>query len=635
MKRRNKIQYHFIIPIFFCISMSMVIVFVYVYHLITSHNKQLIQNNISNITNSIAKSQKEIENYCLSHASLFSRSPEVQKAYEIALSGNINDGSDPKAEEARKILAAYFNPIANSYQDLTDGKRYGLHFHLPSGRSLLRVWKRLNQNQSDDISGFRETVKTISNEHKVIKGIEIGRGGFAIRALVPVINSTGAYLGSVEMLSDYLPLINNAINSEIDNLTVLMNRDKLSIATSLANTEKHPIINNDYVLVATTAKQFKPEAFANKAFIDSCKSGQTEIEHNNQYLTGIPVKDYKDKQIGIIIYSQDISSYNKALTTSQIYIIAGALFLYVLLLLVIYKVTLKITKPLNEIIDGLNNITNNVTLSAEQVSNAAKSLADMSVQQAASIEEISAATEELTTMTNENAENANNANNYSSGAKGKTGHGVSAMQKMNDVIIKIEASSHETARVVNVINEIAFQTNLLALNAAVEAARAGEAGKGFAVVAEEVRNLALRSAEAAQSSSKLIAESVSNAGNGVSSADEVKNILEEINTSITNTSDLVNKIATATNENAHGIDHINQAISHMDQATQGNASNAEESASAAEELTRQAQKMKNLVNQLLFIATGEKNADDVAAFSKPIKPQEEINQDDFDNEFIM
>ena len=93
---------------------------------------------------------------------------------------------------------------------------------------------------------------------------------------------------------------------------------------------------------------------------------------------------------------------------------------------------------------------------------------------------------------------------------------------------EIQKSSDETAKIIKVIDEIAFQTNLLALNAAVEAARAGEAGKGFAVVAEEVRNLAMRSAEAAKNTANMIEESVKNSKNGVDIASEVGKVLEEI-----------------------------------------------------------------------------------------------------------
>jgi methyl-accepting chemotaxis protein len=210
----------------------------------------------------------------------------------------------------------------------------------------------------------------------------------------------------------------------------------------------------------------------------------------------------------------------------------------------------------------------------------------------------------MSSMTRQNADNAQQANTLAGEARKAADKGTEAMTRMNSAIADIQKSSDQTAKIIKVIDEIAFQTNLLALNAAVEAARAGEAGKGFAVVAEEVRNLAMRSAEAAKNTSELIAESVKNSGNGVEIAGEVATILDEIVGGIGKTTDLVAEIAAASQEQAQGISQVNTAVTQMDKVTQQNAANAEESASASEELSSQAEQLNEMVAELTQLVGG-------------------------------
>ena len=263
-----------------------------------------------------------------------------------------------------------------------------------------------------------------------------------------------------------------------------------------------------------------------------------------------------------------------------------------------------VIRTLKQVIDGLTEGSEQVASASGQVSSASQSLAEGSTEQAAGLEETSSSLEEMSSMTKQNADNAQQANTLASEARKAADAGTGSMQKMNQAIEEIQKSSDETAKIIKVIDEIAFQTNLLALNAAVEAARAGEAGKGFAVVAEEVRNLAMRSAEAAKNTANMIEESVKNSKNGVDIANEVSKVLEEIVSGIGKTSELVGEIAAASSEQAQGIDQVNTAMAQMDKVTQQNAANAEESASASEELSAQAEQMNEIVDQLATLVGG-------------------------------
>ena len=189
-------------------------------------------------------------------------------------------------------------------------------------------------------------------------------------------------------------------------------------------------------------------------------------------------------------------------------------------------------------------------------------------------------------MTKQSAANALEGNSLAEAARVATERGVASMGELSGAIEAIKQSSDQTAKIVKTIDEIAFQTNLLALNAAVEAARAGEAGKGFAVVAEEVRALAMRSAEAAKTTSELIEGSVEKANGGVGLGQAVVERLGEIDQQVKKVREVVAEISASGEQQAQGIAQINVAVEQMNGVTQQMAANSEESAAAAEELAQ-------------------------------------------------
>nr|WP_101103150.1 methyl-accepting chemotaxis protein [Macromonas bipunctata] len=234
----------------------------------------------------------------------------------------------------------------------------------------------------------------------------------------------------------------------------------------------------------------------------------------------------------------------------------------------------KMAGVITEVLQAADALAN----ASEQVSVTAQSLSQASSEQAASVEETSASVEQMTSSIAQNTENAKVTDGMASQAARQASEG-------GESVAATVSAMKQIAKKIGIIDDIAYQTNLLALNAAIEAARAGEHGKGFAVVAAEVRKLAERSQVAAQEIGEV-------AGSSVDLAEKAGKLLDEIVPSIRKTSDLVQEITAASEEQSSGAGQINAAIGQLSQTTQQNASSAEELAATSEEMSSQVEQLQ-------------------------------------------
>jgi methyl-accepting chemotaxis protein/methyl-accepting chemotaxis protein-1 (serine sensor receptor) len=246
----------------------------------------------------------------------------------------------------------------------------------------------------------------------------------------------------------------------------------------------------------------------------------------------------------------------------------------------------------------LQEMSAQVADTAGQLAKSNQALAAGAAQQAESIRETAAATEEIDSHTHRNVTATQSAaevmareTELSAEAGGKLDGLLASMQQM-------VSASDRISTIIKTIDGIAFQTNILALNAAVEAARAGEAGLGFAVVADEVRALAHRSADAAKDTAELVSSSIEYNAAGTARLNEVSRLISDMTRRISAVKLTIDEINANAQEQARSLDQISLSVSQMDQATQATAGEVEQRAAASRQLASQADELRDVVGAL-------------------------------------
>ncbi len=255
----------------------------------------------------------------------------------------------------------------------------------------------------------------------------------------------------------------------------------------------------------------------------------------------------------------------------------------------------RMQKSLVTTVSMVRQNSESVSTASSEIAQGNNDLSARTEQQASALEETAASMEELNSTVRQNADNARQANQLALSASTVAIQGGEVVGQVVQTMKGINESSTRIADIISVIDGIAFQTNILALNAAVEAARAGEQGRGFAVVATEVRSLAQRSAEAAKEIKTLIDDSVSRVSQGTVLVDKAGTTMTEVVSSIKRVTDLMGEISAASEEQSQGVAQVGEAVTQMDQVTQQNAALVEEMAAAASSLNNQAAELVSAV----------------------------------------
>ena len=258
---------------------------------------------------------------------------------------------------------------------------------------------------------------------------------------------------------------------------------------------------------------------------------------------------------------------------------------------------LNISDSMNQVMVGINESSQHVSVGASELASASQILAEGAEQQAASIEQLTATTATVAEQVDNSRREAEASAKATEQATAVIEENQEKMKQMMNAMDKIHETSQQVVGIIQTIEDIASQTNLLSLNASIEAARAGEAGKGFAVVADEIGKLALESSEAANTTKELIGISMEEIRKGNAIADSAMESLKESVSAIGNVNKMIKETADSAVAQAENMNQLRMGIEEIAHGIQDNSAASQETSATSQELASQAEMLHQMVQK--------------------------------------